>query len=588
MKKKSFFTDIPVEHIKNKFVDIRNKSLLTKEDIVLLALLDLRCINSTQVKELFDYASIRSAQRLLDKLDKKGYLFSKMLSKLKGAGKTYFLTNLGIEKTLSLKNLPLYVIDEQGETKKMYYSQYENSISTAAIPHLISTNDFYISIMKSKYNFTFEWFDERQSQIIIDKNDLGTELDEDVEAIINTDDKMKSKGVIALRPDASFIMNDKEFLIEQDLGTEGKKRLAQKFANYTNVFEKIEDKAKPLPKLLFSIYLKRNIDGEFMKVVKRKLHSLEEEKKALKKQIDMFKDVSNISKDISINSIEKDRKFIQLMLQLDTLTNQQKKELKEQLKRIEILENVKESVQYLESLKKQYKDFQNKIDEERNNLIESMLSNQYSIRMENIKHIMYGSNDVIGLRSLIEKGMDVYVNRADVLRNYIIEYVALSKTGMDKVTQYLNLTINAYKEEGFNVSWEKIDKYEFLYNHTSYIADRYYQIEFEHDSVTYFEPYYIFDLTFNNVGSEYRLYSLLDNLDISFKEINKPDKTSTQFIGGIYCIVDNVEQAKVIEKKYRDEFLSDLIHFVNVEPFEEDDAGVYKIKNEIIVKISEE
>lgn len=533
-----------LDNIKSKLLNSPYRAFLSKEEMILLMLLDIRCVNSRQIMDFFEYKSTQAAKYLLDKLCEEGKIKQFSADKRSSLGTIYQLTNLGSEEALMLKDMPLAVNNEEGVLVKNYRTESENRLSKKVIPHAISINEYYFALLKSNNVSNFEWYEERESSL------------------------KDSNENILLRPDASFLINGKHlFFLEQDMGTEGKRRFMQKFSNYNRSLENVEK----LPSLLISIDLNRTLGVNILSQIKKQAQKYEDEIKELKGKIRTIENIMKINlKSYDKEVIEKEKKSIREALNSNFLNKREKERLTNTLS---ILENYDEhTFKEYEILKKRYEELQKRVNEEELKIKKDVLDRKYKIRIENIRAFVYGIEDNAGLTPIITKrGLDVFVNRSENLQEYIINYVATNNTGKDKLTRLLEEVKQAYANIGYQTNLSVIDKYKFYYKHKTYICDRLVKIQRNEE----FDSYYLYDLSFNNIGAEYRFINICNEIDNAFD-------------GDIYCITDNPEKSLFVDSKINNPLVKDKITYIDIATFDETDSTMYNIKERKILPLSKD
>lgn len=537
---------------------------LTNEELILLVLDDVRCINSEQVMKLLNYKNRNAANVALRKIELKQLIYSVNTVNYSSLGKTYFLTNTGIEKVLSLKGRKFYIQDQEGKMVYNAYTQGYNRLDTRMIPHTLSTNEYYINYLMSEIDEPIEWKDSRGNLI------------------------SNESGSLSIRPDATIKIKDHTYLVEQDMGTETKTRLLQKFGNYGKVLA-----SKDLSKytLFFSIDLKKAASIEVLlknsSEVKKMKSLLKEEKSLLSRYLKIKELAKLYPKPPTDEEIESELNGLNALLKttketsVPIFTKKEKEKMQQRIKELEnfkngaypkleneirsitelIASNIipdKQKIILAERLSSlielsQYKglNIAQEIKEKRSHInqlekkirmsiedqLKSNLKSRYKLRCQSIWDIIMSSGNEIQeslidntrFLDLVGQGLDIYIADSDELIRFMMDKIIPRKRPLDLCENMLDKHFQPFLNQSLSI--KKLYKKCINGYSKESIADLVYELNYRNQT----SRILIFDATYGNYGANYRIDKFMSSLDS--RSVSQTDI--------IICLSDEIANIKL-------------------------------------------
>lgn len=406
---------------------------LTLQEQTLAALLYIGVTTSDQLSEYFDFISVHSACNILAQLRNAGWVEVHHRKKTINACYVYYITRKGIEHICRVLEKECWETNGQ-ELLPVYTAP--KKFATTYLPHAIAVRSWFLRSAKIFGYDGFDWWPEEKRKI--------TSLD----------------GVSILDIDAVIQVGDKKIYIEQDLNTEHRQQIYDKFNKYNTLWLEGLIKGSVLLSVFCEDIRSVDIDREDMndgkEMLKQARQKYEESKLLLQYKnngveevrseynklsiaLDYFKDQLSPAK---VKEKEKEKLLMESFLadpnqEFETLYNS-------------LRDNVQETLRSLKETKKKALDAHKTQIETR--------------RVDDLKKWLTAEIGANQLYRALASGMDVYINSDYGTSTYIRNEVAGNISVLDKVYQFLNESFRIrYQEDTtarFTRHRETIVKYE--------------------------------------------------------------------------------------------------------------------------------
>lgn len=501
---------------------------LRRSQKILLSLLETHVCNKFQIHYYLDFADPQSAYVTLARLKDSGYLKT-LTTDNSTIGTVFSLTRNGYEYICSCAGIDSYVINENKEMIYKYDKALKN-FSKKNIEHNTAVSDFYYILLKHNTFGTFSW--EKES-----------EVDPDNEAYNN------------VRGDAQFTLNNIDFIIEQDMGTETKSMLMSKFSGYFNALQD----AYNLQTLLMPVNYEHDVIKTSGYINKKEYKDMMKALKSLRKELKKVKEEKESIIFDNLKICEFDKLTLDELLIMRKGMNEIMPIVQKAVKRkiddgdliiswidrLIAIKNYERDSDYpnlnknYEMLRLKIKTLTDMMESFKNEYIKEYNEIRYKKRIQMIKDIIATSDD---FPKLLLRGMDFYINTQQNMKNFVEMYCLMKKSYKEYAVNLFRDIIRD-KKYYFKItdypSIETVNKYDTLAMSKGIRIEKYGSDGNLNSFAFLFE-----DISHGNYGAEYRIQEYMRNA--SHNELSKNQ---------LVLICDNKEQIY--------EFKEDLLNVNN-------------------------
>lgn len=415
-------------------------SMLTSAERILLSLLETHTCTIRQLTEFLDVSTEQYTSRLLSKLKKSKFINFTSCNDSRSFN-AYYITQRGFDYICSKTGLFPY--KPSGVTIINIYEKALRVPNQRTIEHNISISDFYYILAKEFGFGNFSW--EKEMAVDID--------DDNYSAVIG---------------DAIFALNNRSYILEQDMGTETKTHLEKKFIAYSKTLA--DNSTYPI--ILFSINMKLNLprhitytdlDGyeELMQLnrkLKKRLKELNKNLLLLGCDPDKtvyYPDIDPNELDLLLSLINKYKKPILIYNQkIESSINSIIDKLKEIKQSNDTNADKKTLFDEIIITKKQIQQNTDVINQLKEDYTRKRIHNKNQNRIEAIMNI---APTITEFKRLMLSGLDFYINSQNNMKTYLKKLCLMKINHKDYVMNVLRSLFNNNK-----YSYELKNKIRFM------------------------------------------------------------------------------------------------------------------------------
>ncbi|WP_459195649.1 hypothetical protein [Wukongibacter baidiensis] len=517
-------------------------------DLISLTLLDIRSITIEQSLNL-GYKNYDTAQKCLKLLSsaKKNFLICEYFKTSNNRHVAYFLSHNGFQHAYSLRND--YLNSDHTNIKEKYPNPSDIKLKPMALPHATKTNDIYFTLLKSPYIKEFKWFDERRCIVT------------------------NSNGTAVFRNDAKFIVNNKVYLVEQDMGTESPGILQRKFTQIADHVSNLNE----MPSIVFQIDLSSLINPKRKKILFNK--SAKSKISNYQKKINKLQIIYKIFKErnmLTVNDLVEEVRNLDVLLNNDSMlsyiSNKEISNMKNNRHLLNELSNSRGEVPFptLKDIKLEIDSLNEELNPIKNSALADFLKPKYEERKNIVKGIVLDTSkkDTSSIYDVMLDGLDLFVGSNLEISNLFANNILNPSGYREILVEYVCNILKSHTDLAL-IDVQDLGYKQFAYKHQEFKIKNHYRFIFEGGQET---NILIEDLVCN-IGSFARFNKLANIADSDL--IDKNDYYA------FYFIVDTFDTAKKYWSSYSlkrfMEYENINIFFTDIDTLIHSDVKCYQI-----------
>lgn len=506
------------------------EKLTTKNLFILYLVHKLRCISPKELSRLLDQP-IKHSLVDLTNVEKIGLLYSDYTEFYGCTQRVFFTTNEGIEKIAELLGTTVYRLDKElDKYVPNFYSQYENKISPSYMPHFLATNDFFLTLLKNE--IYVDWKDGRFNSLF--------------------DGGLRKAPI---RVDASYMVGNDFYGVEQDMGTADKTRTLTKFSNYANYFPITNFDNSTI---YFPINMGKYLNPKKLNQLSKQFTDNEMKLKELRIEKKRYTEAKKLIKEYpappSVEELTRNKELIEKILKSHVVSRQERRRQEKALVKIKALLNsdypkpeddlqayeelinnpvLSEAEKRKAKIKKEiiltYKEISRtvdidekiseitlqmrelkaendkmKADKEINMLIELAHRRRETV-MSYIDFQIKNNEGENILLDLFRKGLDLYMDESILLAKFAAKQLK-KETSFDYLTKYISTFIKSIFD-GINNTVNFDGTRKAKYENLTFTIDYSVKIHKQQGNIVYID---VFDICDNNIASLYRFKEYME------------------------------------------------------------------------------